>query len=187
MLIPNPHWWPGLDGTLGRDESGRGAGGCSVPQPALECRYHCGSSQIRHAAHSVRPNTWHGVTSCSGFPCFAFASGGGVSELSKLCCFINKNNHYVPLSFPEWAHSSPSYLWLTASTWICAGNLPRTARECCQEMHCWSPQAPADNIIITYPREIELRMVFFSKNLSTFILHGSFACEERRDSAQGYY
>lgn len=52
-------------------------------------------------------------------------------------------------------------------------------------MHCWSPQAPADNVIITYPQEIELHMVFFSKNLSTFILHSSSAQGERRDSALG--
>lgn len=39
----------------------------------------------------------------------------GVSWLLKCCCFINKSIDSVPLSFPEQAHSSPSYLWLTAS------------------------------------------------------------------------
>lgn len=49
-------------------------------------------------------------------------------------------------------------------------------------MHRWSPQAPADNVIITYPQEIKLCMVFFSNNLSTLILHSSSAWGERRDS-----
>lgn len=48
-------------------------------------------------------------------------------------------------------------------------------------MHCCSPQAPADNIIITYPQEIALRMVFLlKKKPSTFILHSSSGREEEQ-------
>lgn len=69
---------------------------------------------------------------------------------------------------------------------------PGSVQEICLEQHvraakthCWSPQAPADSIIITYPREIKWYMLFFSKDRITCILHGSSAWGQRRDGAWG--
>lgn len=70
---------------------------------------------------------------------------------------------------------------------------PGSEQEICLEQHVRAaktciagpPQAPADSIVITSPREIQWYMVFSSTDRSTFVLHGGSAWGQRRDSAWG--